>query len=281
MEEETQQSPEQSDELTKPGLPADEHEITLANGDTVTYGELKQGYTRTEDYTVKTQEAADMKRQADEQMAEAAAIKAEADGNLQQADSIRRAVDNDIAWYQNNPDTATWGNYTPEVNRVMGVETSAPSPSPVTPAPAAAPSASTDPEVVERLDKLEKTENERAVDAVMAEVSKIAGSQGNELVTQKLLLNAVRVHQSDNAGTLPTVENLTSLATEIQTDLVDQGIPVPQGTIPPNGSTKPSFSADSPVEVDPAHKKLNLKSQKGQVTDALSGIMRDLASRRG
>ena len=281
MEEGTIQDPAAESETpptNPPGLPADDLEITLASGDTVTYGELKQGYIRTEDYTVKTQEAAEMKREADEQMAEAAAVKADADGNLQQADNIRKAVDSDIAWYKANPDTSTWAAHELEVNKAMGVDT--PVPASAAPAPVAAPPVA-DPELAAKVERLEKTENERAVDALMSEVSTVAGSSGNELVTQKLLLNAVRIHQSDNKGVIPTAAEVATLATEIQKDLVDQGIPVPQGTIPQNGSSKASFNSGSTVEVDPAYKNLNLKKEKGKVLDAVSGMMRELASRKG
>jgi hypothetical protein len=268
--------------VNKPGIPADDMEITLADGSTVTYGELREGYTRMEDYTVKTQEAADIKRQADEQMAEAAAIKAEAEGDMKKADDIRQAVNVDVQWYRDNPDPTQWENYRPEVDQVVA-GTPSPSPSPISTPPASAmpPPASDDSELKGRVENLEKTANEKAVDILIADSSRIAGSAGNELVTQKQLLNAVRVFQAENTGEIPTSTELTTLAKGIQEDLVSQGIPVPLGTVPPNGSTKPNMSAGPGVELNPAWKDYNLKKDKGKITDALGGFMRDLAARNG
>ena len=59
---------------TNPSLPSDDAVIELANGETATYGEIKNSHQRAadlnRDYTIKTQEAAEMKRQADEATAE-------------------------------------------------------------------------------------------------------------------------------------------------------------------------------------------------------------------
>jgi hypothetical protein len=200
---------------------------------------------------------------------------------IKKADDIRRAVNTDVQWYRNNPDSTKWADYQPEVDQVVA-GTPSPSPTSIPPVSATPPAVSDDDSKLEgRVENLEKTANEKAVDTLMADSGRIAGSAGNELVTHKQLLNAVRVFQAENAGEIPTSVELTTLAAGIQEDLVSQGIPVPLGTVPPNGSTKPNMSAGPGVELNPAWKDYNLKKDKGKITDALGGFMRDLASRNG
>lgn len=261
-------------------IPPDDTEVTLSDGATVTYGELKQGYTRMQDYTVKTQEAAEIRRQADEAMASAQALRADAEGDKLAAARIREAVDQDVSWYRAHPDVSQWESYQPEVNKVLGGDSGYTQPAQSAPAPQPSPALEQPSEMNGRVEQLERAEQERAVDLTLASVRQVARSEGNELVTQKLLLSYVKNHQASNEGTLPTHTQIESMAKEIQTDLVDQGIPVPKGEIPPSGSTKPSLNADSSVQLNPAWKGLNMKKDRGKVEDALSGLMADLASRR-
>ena len=53
------------------------------------------------------------------------------------------------------------------------------------------------------------------------------------------------------------------------------GVPVPKGEVSANGSTKARLSGDVPVNVDPAWKDLNMKTDRNKVEDALSNFLRD------
>ena len=266
---------------TNPSLPSDDAVIELANGETATYGEIKNSHQRAadlnRDYTIKTQEAAEMKRQADEATAEAAAAKAEAANDVARASQLRDAVQQDLVWY-NTHDQSQWPDYTPEVDKAMGLGTTsqaAPAPVSTTPDPR-------DAEITglkERLERIEGTQqksaNELAVDKALDSIETTAGSPGNELVTPKLLLKSVQAHQAQNNGALPNENQIGAYSKEIQEELVNMGVPVPKGEVSANGSTKARLSGDVPVNVDPAWKDLNMKTDRNKVEDALSNFLRD------
>lgn len=264
---------------TNPSLPSDETVITLANGETATYGEIKNSHVRAadlnRDYTIKTQEAADMKRVADTATAEAAAAQASAANDVARATQINDAMQADLVWY-NTHDQSLWAGYTPEVDKAMGV----------TPAPAAAPASTTpdarDTEITElkaRLERIEgtqtKTANEVAVDKALDAIETTVGSVGHELVTSKLLLKSVQAHQAQNNGALPDAKQISGYSAEIQKELVDMGVPVPKGVVTPAGSTKSRQNGAGAPSVDPAWKELNMKTDRPKVQEALETFLRE------
>ena len=273
-----------SGEPTKPTLPSDDMEITLASGDVVTFGEIKSGYSRTADYTQKTQEAAQMKRDADAGLAEASALRADAANDSARAQELRDAVQADVVWY-NTHDQSVWAGYSPEVDKAMGVTDPAPAAAPV-----AAP-AGNDPrdakiaEQEARIKALEgtnvKTANEKAVDLALDSIEAVTGSQGHELVTSKLLLKSVQAHQAQHNGNLPNAAEITEYSAEIQEELVNMGVPVPRGNVGPNGSTKARPAGDVAADVQPAWKDLNIKKDRVKVEEALGNILREKAAARG
>ena len=274
------------DVAPQPSMPADDMEITLPTGDVVTFGELQKGYTRMEDYTVKTQEAGELKRQADEQMAEAEAIKADATGQTAEAAKIRTAVQNDVVWY-NSHDVSEWANYTPEIDRLNDGGGDEPVNTNTNPQTVKSDQLTTD-EIKaanERIDALEahhtQSENEKAVDAALEVVGQLVGSAGHELVTRKLLVKSVQAFQSENGGKLPSAGEIKGLAGEIQTDLADAGVPIPRGNVDANGSTKPRAVGEVASNVDPEWKTLSINRDSRKVTDALADVMRDKATARG
>jgi hypothetical protein len=271
-----------SGESTKPTLPSDDMEIELASGDIVTFGEIKSGYSRTADYTVKTQEAAEMKRQADVATVDAAAATAEAANDSARAQELRDAVQADLVWY-NTHDQSQWAGYTAEVDKAMGVNYSAPAAAPV--APTADPRDAKIAEQDARINALEgtnvKTANEKLVDTALDSIEATAGSQGHELVTSKLLLKSVQAHQAQNNGNLPNAAEIAKYSTELQTELVNMGVPVPRGNVGPNGSTKPRPAGDVAADVQPAWKELNIKKDRVKVEEALGNILREKAAARG
>lgn len=280
--------PKADDPGIKPQLPDDSAEFSLPDGSVVTYGELKKAHednhSLEQDHTRKTQEAADIRRQADEQIGEANAIKAEAEGDREQADKIRAAVRNDVVWY-NTHDHSEWANYTPEIDKVEGGDDPVAAPntnSNGTPAPVAPP---VDEATNKRLDALEqhnvKSANELAVDATLEVVGTVVGSEGHELVTRKLLVNAVQAHQSLNAGQLPDAVTIKVLATEIQKDLADAGVPIPRGNISAGGSTAPAPVGEVAANVDPNWKSLSINQDGRKVEDALGAVLREKAALRG
>ena len=275
------------DETPKPGIPDDSFEVTLPSGDVVTYGELKQAHENNQelirDHTRKTQEAADLKRDADEQLAEATAVKAEAAGETAQAGAIRTAVQNDIMWY-NAHDVSEWAAYTPEVERLEGGDKPVnkdPETTTNSNAPTAAEITATNERVAAVEARLDKSANEVAVDATLATVGTLVGSEGHELVTRKLLVQAVQAHQSQNEGRLPDTAEVNKLAKDIQSDLADAGIPIPRGNVHADGSNKPRAVGEVASNVDPNWKNLSVNRNSRQVTDALGDVMREKAAARG
>lgn len=264
---------------TKPTLPPDDHEITLANGEVITYGELKQGYSRTADYHVKTQEAAETKRQADEILAEAQAVKAEGEGNLAEATKIRTAVATDVEWYSTHPQTE-WAAYQTEEGKLAGTQTPA---APAPPSPPAGDGASNK-ATEDRLMRLEEanatTAKNIAADAAVTSINEVAGSAGHELVTPKLLATAVNAFRLEN-GKMPTHAEIQTLAKDTHEELANAGIPIPKGTIPASSSTKPVLSTDNAPSIDPAWKDLNIRKDRVKTEDALAGFMGDLQARKG
>ena len=265
---------------TSPSLLSDDTVITLANGETATYAEIKNSHIRAadlnRDYTVKTQEAADMKRQADEATAEAAAVRAEALNDVTRASELRDAVQQDLVWY-NTHDQSQWAGYSPEVDKAMGIGTT-----PQAPASAAVTSDPRDAEITAlktRLEKIEgtqvKTANEQAVDRALDAIESTAGSFGHELVTSKLLLKSVQAHQAQNNGALPDASQIALYSKELQDELVNMGVPVPRGEVSANGSSKARPTGDVAAQVDPAWKDFNMKKDRPKVEDALAKILRD------
>ena len=268
--------------ITKPEMPSDSAEFELASGEKVTFRELKDGYTRLEDYTVKTQEAAEIKRDAEQARATADALKAEADGNLKLATNMRAAMDRDLVWYGSH-DAPEWANYTPEVYQVEnGTQAVAQPPAPI--ATGSDPKDQTIADLQERLNALEgrtdKSEQERQIDAALDAVEEVAGSQGRELATPKLLLKTVQAHQAENQCRLPSTEQIGIYADEIQTELTNLGVPVPAGMKGQNASTKPRPTSEVVAEIEPAWKSLNIKTERGKVDDALAAVLRDKQSAR-
>ena len=274
-------------DLTPPqvvGIPDDNAEFVLSDGTKVTYKELRENYTNQQslmtDYTRKTQEAAEIKRTAETELAQAQVIKADAEGNLQQSRALRNAVAEDMLWYNSHPQNE-WAGYKAKSESLMEGTTTMNTPA-GTPPVTATPPITTD---ALRVAQLEQRLNERdrldAVDATITNVDKIVGTQGFELVTRKALLNGVGAYQAQNKGALPDANVLATIAKGIQEDLKSAGVPVPRGHIPANGSTKPMAVGDIAASVDPNWKSINMQRNPRQVEDALANVMREKSRSHG
>lgn len=290
MEEEVREGTqsEESEDQPTTKLPSDEYEIELSDGERITYGELKQSHLQAaeqrKDYTLKTQEAAEMKRNADSAMAEADAIKAEAVGNLTLANNLRTAMATDLVFY-NTHERTEWAGYKQEVEKVMDGANGNPTVTPNAP-PAANPVKEKELEELRtRVASLEgtntMTENEKKVDVALGIVSDIAGTEGLELVTHKMLVKAVQAHQAESRGELPSRQQIIAAGKELQESLIEAGIPVPRGMVGPGGSTKPRVTGEVAATVEPKWKTLNLKKDRKKVEEALAAVLREKQRAKG
>jgi len=280
-------------------------QIHDVNGEQVTEGELIAAYTARKqmqsDYTQKTQSAAEAKREADAQMAEAQAL----------GSQYQQALAEDLEFFNTQPPEA-WASYTPKIDVALGLSVTdipqipveatnsiEPTIPEVTPVSAQAPAtpAPVDTAVVTTLTalnaRLDAQETQHAADVAAksqvdldARVNAVVQAIEVDLPKQYPLADSdlveaqVSAYQAKNKGTLPTIDQVNTMAKTIHDKFVSRGVLVPAGI--ETQTSEPMMGGNQPPnEQAPAFHKLDINKDSDLVEDALEAFIQAKLAAQG
>ena len=263
-----------------PAILPDETQVALEDGSVVTIAELRNGYLRQSDATVKWQEASELRRQAE-------ARQAEVDQKATQVEKESVAMNADLVWYANHPQSE-WDSYVPEIAKVRGLVK--PGGSNVNgtvtpPVGASAIPADVVQDIKDVKTMLKTDADARALEATKAAVREttahyrqlIAGEF--KLADEESVLDKIELYQGKNGGKLPPKSEVTRMVKEVHEKYKARGAKEPIGVVPQSGSTRRDIVSDGASALPPSGlDKLDVNDTEA-VSSAYTDYVKSLAAR--
>lgn len=260
------------------GAISDETQVVLEDGATVTLAELRRGYARQADATEKWQEAAELRRKAEEKMAEVSTREAQ---NAKES----HALNADLAWYASHPQTE-WDAYVPEIAKVRGHAggtkvsvNGANGTSNVSGEP--------DPLLKEVHTMLKSDAEQRASEAAKTSVREldthvrtlIKDNPDCKLADLDIVYDKIELYQAKNNGKIPSKDDVKKIVMGVHSALKARGVKEPIGVVPQEGSTRRDVVTSGSTVLPPSNlDKLNMKDVDS-VADAYTAYVKSLAER--
>jgi hypothetical protein len=260
------------------------------NGEQVSEADLEAAYTERArmraDYTQKTQSAADARRQAEATLEEAKSL----------GSQYQQALAADLEYYNTHP-PEEWQAHTPQIDAVLGIETTDIPQIPTTHSneteDSTMNSAETAALVTDISDikaALASQEEARVADTTAQKDAALAARvdtvvKAIEVDLPKLYPHAdadlveakVSAYQLANKGALPSDTDLEAIAKGVHEKFVALGVPVPAG-VETRSTDTDLPTGTSPNEPAPAHEKLDLNRDNEAVEDSLQAFINARAS---